>query len=262
MAFDINNFVIDRPIRGIMTSAADGSVMYSINQIEDFQLSVSSDEKTAVDAIGVPIATFDTAKNAEISASNSLFDLGLFAAQMGTTKNVASATNKIVTPIFETIDVEGESVKLKNAPVGGKLDAIYALNGDSTLGKKYLADTSAGAEKFAFDAETLTISLPTEIKGGQIFVMYETEMENAVEVTASAVEFPRAGKFVMEVLGTDVCDTTTLIHAYVIFPNAKLSSNVDISFTTDGKHPFSMKANQAYCDSKKKLFQIIIPQEV
>lgn len=262
MAFDINNFVIDRVIRGVMTSTADGSVMYSINQIEDPQLSISADEKTAVDAIGTTIASFDTAKNAEFSASNSLFDLNLLATQMGTTKNVASADNKIVVPIFETIDVEGESVQLKNAPIGGVIDAIYVLKGDSTLGTKYLADASAAADKFAFDAETLTITLPTDVKSGQIFVMYETEMENAVEVVASAVEFPKAGKFVMEVLGTDVCDTTTLIHAYVIFPNAKLSSNVDISFTTDGKHPFSMKANQSYCDSKKRLFQIVIPQEV
>lgn len=262
MAFDINNFVIDRVIRGVMTSTADGSVMYSINQIEDPQLSVSADEKTAVDAMGVPIATFDTAKNAEFSASNSLFDLNLLATQMGTTKKIGSATSKIVVPIFETIDVTGTKVKIKNTPIGGLIDAIYVLNGDSTLGTKYVSGTSATADKFLYDNATLEITLPTAVTSGQIFVMYETEMENAVEVMASASEFPKAGKFVMEVLGTDVCDTTTLIHAYVIFPNAKLSSNVDISFTTDGKHPFSMKANQSYCDSKKRLFQIIIPQEV
>ena len=65
----------------------------------------------------------------------------------------------------------------------------------------------------------------------------------------------------MEVLGTDVCDQSTLIHAYVIFPNAKLDANVDISFATDGNHPFTIQAQQAYCDKEKRLFQIVVPDE-
>ena len=64
----------------------------------------------------------------------------------------------------------------------------------------------------------------------------------------------------MEVLGCDVCDPTTLIYAYVVFPNAKLDSNVDITFSTDGKHPFTLKAQQNYCSKEKELFKIIIPQ--
>lgn len=258
--FDINNFIIDRAIRGTMVSHKTGEIMYSINQVEDPQLTVSADEKTAVDAMGTTIATFNTAKNAEFSGSNSLFDLNLLATQMGTTKKVATAGSKVVTPIFETIDVAGTTANIAHEPVGKKLDAIYVLNGDSTLGKKYTADTNSSATKFKYENDSKTITLPTEVTSGQIFVMYETEMENAVEVAASATEFPTGGKFILEVLGCDVCDQTTLRYAYIIFPNAKLDSNVDISFTTDGKHPFSMKANQAYCDKKKTLFKIVIPE--
>lgn len=260
MAFDINNFVIDRVRRGIMTSTSDGSVMYSINQIEDPTLTITADEKTAVDAMGTAIAAFNTAKNAEFSASNSLFDLSLLATQMGTEKKVATTGNKIVTPIFETLDVTGGTVVLSHKPIGGLLKAIYLLKGDSTLGKKYLADTTAGAETFSFDPETKTITLPTQVTSGQIFVEYEAEVDNAVEVTATATEFPRNGRFVMEVLGQDVCDPTQLVYAYVIFPNAKLDSNVDVNFSTDGKHPFKLKCMQNYCDSKKTLFKIVIPQ--
>ena len=258
--FDINNFVIDRIIRGVMTSTADGSLMYSINQIEDPSLSVSADEKVAVDAMGTPIATFQNAKNAEFSASNSLFDLSLLAAQMGTTKKVATTAAKQVTPMFETIDVTGSTVVLKFAPTVDPTE-IYILNGDSTLGTKYTKDTVASATKFAYNAGTRTITLPTAVVAGdQVFVMYEYLSENVVSVTASATEFPTAGKFVMEVLGVDVCDPTTLIYAYVIFPNAKLDSNVDLTFGTDAKHPFSMKAQQAYCSKEKELFKIVIPQ--
>lgn len=42
-----------------------------------------------------------------------------------------------------------------------------------------------------------------------------------------------------------VCDQTTLVHAYVIFNNFKLSPDFDWSIATDGAHPFSGKAQQA-----------------
>lgn len=260
MAFDVSNFIIDRILRGIMTSTTDGSVMYSINQIENPSLECSADEKTAVDALGTTIQTYHLAKNATLSAENSMFDLNLFATQQGATKKVASASSKIVTPIFENIDVTGTTVILKHKPTA-PITAIYELKGDSTMGKKYVANATATADKFAYDDASKTITLPTSVTvGSQIFVMYEYETENAVEVVASATEFPKAGKFIMEVLGNDVCDPTTLIYAYVIFPNAKLDPNTSINFSTESKHPFSMKAQQAYCDKKKTLFKIVIPQ--
>ena len=54
---------------------------------------------------------------------------------------------------------------------------------------------------------------------------------------------------------------TEKIHAYVVFPNAKLDANVDLSFTTDGNHPFKLIAQQSYCDSEKVLYKIVIPKE-
>lgn len=260
MSFDISNFVIDRILRGIMTSTSDGSVMYSINQIESPSLECSADEKSAVDALGTTIQTYHLAKNATLSAENALFDLGLFATQMGAEKNIASSSNKIVSPIFENIDVEGSTVVLKKKPID-PITMIYELKGDSTMGKKYTAGASATVDKFAYDEESKTITLPTGVKtGSQIFVMYDYETEDAVEVVSSATQFPKAGRFVMEVLGNDVCDPTTLIYAYIIFPNAKLDPNTSITFSTESKHPFSIKAQQDYCDKQKMLFKIVIPQ--
>ena len=247
-----------------MTSTADGSVMYSINQIEEPSLNITSEEATAVDALGTTIATYNRAKNAEFSASNSLFDLSLLASQMGTEKKVASSTTKLTVPIFETIDVDAgtSEVTLKYEPKTGVIDAIYELKGDSTLGTKYTVTSgSATADKFVYDNSAKKISLPTSITNEcQIFVMYEYESENAVSVVGTATEFPKAGKFILEVLGNDVCDPTTLIYAYIVFPNAKLDSNIDLTFTTEGKHPFTLKCQQNYCDKDKKLFEIIIPQ--
>ena len=263
MAFDVNNFVIDHVLRGVMTSAADGSFMWAVNQVTEPSLNVTSETAEAVDALGTPIATFNRGKQAEFSAQNSLFDLGLFAAQNGVEKEVASADSKIVAPAFEVIEIgaNDESKVLAHQPLAD-ITEIYQLKGDGTLGTKYVAGTTASESEFVYDAETNTVTLPTGLAAGsQLFTMYEYESENAVAVTGDAINFPKAGKFVLEVLGTDTCDPTTLIHAYIIFPNAKLDANVDISFTTDGNHPFTIKCQQNYCDSKKVLFQIVIPDE-
>ena len=259
MAFDINNFVIDRVIRGVALSQKDDSVLFSINQMQNVSLNCASESTDAVDALGTPIATFYRAKSAEFSAENAIFDMNLMATQLGTSKKVASSTAKITAPAMESFTYGTGSYELKHTPKTAP-NEIYVLNGDSTFGKKFVKGTNASEKEFAITNKTL--SLPTGLNAGdELFVMYDYETENAVEVVNSATEFPVGCKFVMEVLGADVCDQTTLIHAYVIFPNFKLSPDFDWSVATDGSHPFSGKAQQAYCDKEKKLFNIVIPSE-
>ena len=245
MAVDLNNFVIDRIVRGVALSQKDDSVLFSINQIQNASLNCASESTDAVDAMGTPIATFYRAKSAEFSAENALFDMNLMATQLGTTKKVASATSKILAPAMESFVVEdGGKYILKHAPKAAPTE-IYAINGDSTFGVKYVKETAASATAFAYVEADHSITLPTDIAvGTEMFVMYEYETENAVEVVNSAKNFPVGCKFVMEVLGCDVCDQTNLVYAYVIFNNAKLSPDFDWSIATDGTHPFSMKAQQ------------------
>lgn len=168
--------------------------------------------------------------------------MNLMATQLGTTKKVAGATSKITVPAMESFTVaEGGKYTLKHVPVTPPVE-IYAINGDSTFGVKYVKETSASATGFAYASDTHTITLPTSgvNPGTEMFVMYEYETENAVEVINSAKNFPVGCKFVMEVLGCDVCDQTNLIYAYVIFNNFKLSSDFDWSnknFATIFKAP-------------------------
>lgn len=198
-------------------------------------------------------------KTAQFTATNAVFDLNLLAAQMGTEKQVASDANLIATPCVETITVKaGTTVyKLKHTPKDD-ITNIYTLNGDNTVGTAYSAASQADAEHFVYSAGSITV--PTGSPAGtEYIVMYEYDAKEAVSVTNSAVNFPKACKFVLEVLGADVCDPTTLIYAYIIFPNAKMSSTVDIGLATDSGMPVTIDCSQAYCDREKKLFQIIVP---
>ncbi len=257
----LNNFVIDRVLRGLMVSSTDNSVLWSINQITDPTLTISTDKVDAVDALGSKIMTFERAKNAEFSAANSLFDLGLYAAQAGSEKEVASAEKKVVVPAFEEVEVKGETVTLKHAPKG-QISFIYAMNNDSTLGTKYANGSAASATEFVHVANSSEISVPTGlVDGAMLFVQYEYESENAVAVHNNAKDFPKAGIFYMEVLGANICDPTSLIHAYIRFGNAKLVSDVDITFSTEMTHSFTIQAMPSYCSKNQQLLSIIIPDE-
>ena len=258
--FDINNFVIDRCIKGIMVDPNSGEVLWSITQITDPSIKCEGDTVQATDAMEAPIMEFDRAKKATLSASNSLFDLGLAAAQFGSKKQVADETTKIIAPIFETIDVTGENTVTLHATPTAQIKYIYELKGDSTLGTKYTNGAEASADKFVHAEGSATITLPTGLTtGSQLFVEYEHETTEAVKVTNSATKFPKAGKFILQVLGADVCDASTLYNAYVVYPQAKLTSSVEISLATDGKHPFEITCLPQYCDKEKKLFDIIVP---
>ncbi len=229
-------------MRGVALSQKDDSVLFSINQIQNASLNCASESTDAVDAMGTPIATFYRAKSAEFSAENALFDMNLMATQLGTAKKVASSAAKITVPAMESFTANGGTYTLKHAPKSAPTE-IYALNGDSTFGTKYAKATQASATAFAITDKTVT--LPTGLEAGtEMFVMYEYETENAVEVVNSATNFPVGCKFIMEILGADVCDQTNLIYAYLIFPNAKLSPDFDWSIATDSTHPFSMRAMQ------------------
>ena len=256
--FDVNNFIIDRVLRGVAFKTNTWDMIWSVNQLTDVTLSCSSEETTATDALGTTIMTFERAKTAQLTATNALFDLGLLAHTFGTEKEIASASNKITTPKFEVITVEdGKTDYTLSQTPKEDVTKIYSLNGDDTVGTAYDAGTAASATEFVYSAGTITV--PTGAKAGQEFiVMYEYDAEEAVSVTNSATKFPTAFKFILEVLGADVCDPSTLIYAYIIFPAAKLSSTVDITLATDGGVPITINCYQEYCDREKKLFQIIV----
>lgn len=262
MAYDVNNFVIDRVIRGIMLNS-DGSVSFAINQITNPSLSCTTETSDTVDAMGATIMSFQRSKQAEFTAENSLFDLGLAAAQFGSEKQIASASKKISTPTFETITLEKATTKvtLKHQP-NEQIQYLYALKGDETFGTKYTNSSAASETAFVHTADSNEITVPTGLaEGTRLMVIYDYDAESAVAVNNNAVDVPKTGKFTMEVLGCDVCDTTKLIHAYVEFPVAKLKGDVDLTFTNEGTHNFTITCMQNYCDAEKRLFRIVIPDE-
>lgn len=178
--------------------------------------------------------------------------MNLMATQAGTVKKAATADAKITVPCFQTIDITSETTyTLSHQPKDSSAVKAYVLNGDGTLGAKVEIKTTAAKKDITISDKTVTIINGSEgyATGDQLFFMYEYEADGstnngAVEVVNSATNFPVGCKFIMEILGCDVCDQTELIYAYLVFNNAKLSPDFDWTIATDSTHPFSMKAMQ------------------
>ena len=256
MAHNLNNIIVDRVLRGIFTDK-DGNIIFSLNQVQDLSLNQTSESQEVTDAFGVSIMELMRSKSLEASANNAIYDFGLLAAQYGTEKVTATAEDQITVPAMESFEVKGTEYTLKNTPVSAPT-AIYALNGDSTLGAKYVAGTAASETEFVYKDGKIT--LPTSVEENtEMFVMYEYKSDNAMEVVNSANNFAKMGKMTFECLVYDVCDPETKIFAYLILPRFQLSNDFDWSIGGDNQqHAFSGKAHVEYCRKDKSMIRVVI----
>lgn len=252
----IKNFIVDRIVRGNMYDNKTGELLWSLNQIQNPSLTMDSETVDATDALGTTIMSFDRSKTCTFSAENAIFDLSLLAEQVGS--EAKSETRNV--PVFESLEVatKGGKVTLAHTPAD-TVKYIYVLNSDGSLGTQFVAGASASDTEFAINGNQITV--PTNLEAGsRIFVSYEYE-GTATYVINSAQNFPTAGKFVMEVLGRDICDATTEIYAMLILPSAKLSASTDLSFDTEMAQSFELIAQQNYCSTTNELFTLIIPED-
>ena len=256
-----------------MFSTTTREALWSVSQISSFSISVTTDSQDAVDATGTPIMTFYRAKQCEVTAENALWDLGLFAAQSGGDQALSASTseNKFNVPIFDEIDITtATSATLTHTPKlpSGETYAVpyvYVLQGDGTLGKKLTCGGSASTGVFTQSGTALTFASGDLAVGDTIIAFYEYEANGtsgnqALKLSNTAKDFPKAGKFVMEILCCDPCDKSTLYYAYLILPSATLSPDVDLNFSTDATHSFTLRAQQDYCDKQKLLYSLCVPE--
>lgn len=270
MAFSsLDSLVIDRAIKGTMFDSVTGAMIFNVEMIKDPSIEISGTTVFADDHMGTHIMSFNRAKEAKFSASNALFNLGLAAAQYGSTKTVAASGSTITVPIYEEIlvgETVGESgsevnatVTLSQTPVADSVFWIYKLDGKN-IGTAYSVATDASATEFKIVGTTVT--LPTTdafLATDTMAVWYEYEASSAVSVENGADAFAKSGRFDLEAIVHDPCSKDIQYHAHFIFPNAQLEGSSTINLTTEGDHPFSFVAIQDYCAAGQQLFSIIIP---
>lgn len=278
MAFNINEMILDR-VRSLTTHDLETSeLLFRLTSLEDPSLSCTAEGEEVVDAIGSLITTLYRAKKATFSASNSLISLDLAAAQYGAKKQIAGVTKiddetvlaSITDYAYEILKVESKTEgdvttyfvpKLKNVPNVDSIKYIYSIE-DNQIGTSYKVGSVASETDFVV-AEDGTITLPTSVNGGKIYVEYTYENANAMKVTNRASEFPTACSMVIYAYFKDVCNENKVYSGKIICPKAKLNpEQVELALTSTGKHAFEFQMMKDYCAEEgfDELFSIVISQ--
>ena len=254
--FNKNEVVLEKIKQASLYDLESGILLNRLTSIEDPSLNTTAEKEEVVDAQGNTITDIYRAKKATFGGSNSLFSLDLAASQFGAKKEVASADKKIVNYMAETLAISNGAVKLSRIPVENSIKYIYIIEGGE-IGESY-AVGAAATDTEAVVAADGTITVPTGVTEGKVYVEYAYESEEAVRIVNKANEYPTAGKLVILALFRDKCTDKTILGS-IICPKAKLNpESVDLSLTPTGKHPFEYTMMKDFCSDEEELFEIVL----
>lgn len=282
---DLSTFVPERPIYAVGENS-DGSLAWMTNQLMDFEINVDAEEDTKTDANGNTIFSISRAKSCDVSFSTPLLTLELVAAMNGTEKQVGTDDNKISVPKFETvklvatedkvdIDTTTTTINLaqvvKNSGTVGtpayKVSAALLTKDGSTRKKLERGATTPGDGEFVFThgtggaADSITIKNSDYDAGSSILITYEYETASAIQIINSAEDFPVASVVKILVRGYDVCDKTSPIYAYFIFPSAKFQTNYTLGMALDSNIDCNLTCSYDYCSEDRELYRMVIAGE-
>lgn len=265
MSFNLNELILEK-IRSVEEyDPATNELTGRYTQIEEPSLKTSADATEVTDAMGASIYTIYKAQKGTFDFTNSLFSLDLAASQYGSEKVVANDTDKLLVPVSEVITIGTDhTAVLKYVPAGtagAEIKYVKVLNSDNTFGETYEVSAAAGEGKFTLNAETKTITLPDEVTG-RVFVNYEKESTEAVQVTKKTDSIPKVKTLLIHAIFHSVCDTNIVYAGVIRCPRAQIDpSGTELSLKSDGKHSASYILQKDYCSDSGKLFDIIISKD-
>ena len=136
---------------------------------------------------------------------------------------------------------------------------VKVINADNTFGETYEVSATAGDKKFTINGKVIT--MPEDVTG-RVFVNYDKESGEAVQVTKRTDGVPEVKTLLIHAIFHAVCDTNTVYAGIIRCPRAQIDpSSTEISLKPDGKHAASYILQKDYCSSDAKLFDIIVSKD-
>lgn len=253
--FNPNDVVLDRVIDVVASSLKTGEIVMKLDQLEDVQLTSTTESTSVTDALGAEITKLYRAKKATLAGNASLLNTDLMAVQYAATKVVGTNAAKLKVPAEEVLTVASSKVTLAATPAG-TIKYVYVLVNNGISKALTLAATTPAATEFSITGSTITFNAAIT-DGTSVYVEYEKVVENAVQITNSADNFPTALNLKVKVMFRDKC-TDEQFAGYIIAPKAKIDpSSVQLSLKSDGKHPFTFDMLKDYCSTKAELFHFV-----
>ena len=257
--FNKNELILDKVRSLTAHDLSTDAMLLRLTSLEDPSLQCTAEGEEVTDAVGAVITVLYRAKKATFSATNSLISLDLAASQYGTTKEVGSDTNKIVTSTYEILTIsEDGTVTLKHTP---KNDVLWISSvADGETGTGYKAGSAVSDTEFTIKDAVITV--PTGLTG-KVYVEYEYETSEAVRIVNSASKFPEACKVRIYAYFRDKCNENLVYSGVIVCPKAKLNpEQIELALTSTGKHAFEFTMMKDYCaeEGDDQLFTIIVAE--
>lgn len=265
MAFKLGDLIIDRIIVGV-AETTQGELLYTLTNLQDATIDITSDSVDAVDGTGAVIKTFYRAKTGEFTATNSTVNLPIIGAMSGSDAEYASAQNALTIPMIITT-ASATGTVLPGMTAEGKAGRIVvnAVAKNGTLGDAYELAASGTTEKTfiindpASGSSDYTITFNPQTGDERWIVKYDRQVtENGVKIANRSDAFPKTVKQTQKVLIVDPCEPDVVRAAYVVLPSFQPSADISVSFTTDGTLDFSGTLQTSYCGTDKVLYEIYV----
>ena len=281
---DLSTFVPERPIYAVGENS-DGSLAWMTNQLMDFKIGVDAEEDTKKDANGNTIFSISRAKSCDVSFTTPLLTLELVASMNGSEVERGTNNNKIAVPKFETVKLVATADKVaigattttislaqgvRNSGTAGtpvyKVSAAFLTKDGSTRKKLENGTTTPSSGEFVFTKgsgtpDTVTVLNADYDEGSSILITYEYDTANAIQIVNSAEEFPVASVVKVLVRGYDICDKTSPIYAYFIFPAAKFQTNYTLGMALDQNIDCNLTCSYDYCSEARELYRMVVAGE-
>lgn len=235
MAINSNKYIIQNIERITAFDLTTGVCDFIVDDLQEAQLSVSSEIVYAEGKNGVKIGSADRNKESSFTATNGSIVDGVLAAQLGTDVEKGTFTVPNYMDILETSD--GSTATTTYTAIGKtgeEIKYIYKRNTDGTLGEKYTIASEANSTQFAYNPGTKKITLPTGVfeAGDEIVTFYDIKVENAKRIANQEDKFSKTDKVIFDVFAKDIC-TEKSYYATIIFYKGKISGTFDLQFGND-----------------------------
>lgn len=254
--FKLDDLIIDR-IQMATAEDFNGNLLYTLTQLADAEISISSESTDATDAQGTLIKRFYKGKSGEFTANNAMLNLNVIGAMSGEGKKIADASNPITMPKIITVKA-GSTVTLKDYVAGTV--RVYGLSNNGTMGKAYTLADSASATEFSL-ATGGKLTPPTAVDESQYVVKYDRTVQDGAAIYNSAEKFPGTVRLTLKALCVDPCSADTLRACYIVLPSFQVSPDVSISMQTDAQLAYSGALQVDYCSGNKTLYEVYIASD-
>lgn len=258
--FRIGNFIIESVDRMYLLDGPNGNLLAYSTETQEATIDFGADTVDVTNKMGTIVKRFFRNKSASLSTTQSFFNVGLAALEMGGELEYATSTNSFTRPASAYVKA-GETVTLPGIVDGSEKVYGVSMSGN-TSDTAYAKGTSASATEYAITSGGV-LTPPTNTDETEYFVYYtQTVTKNGVKVVDSSEKFPRNVYLVIEAVGYDQCDSNNNDPMLIVIEGPSFQISAENSLTLSGGDSqtmdFSGEFLAAGCSSDQELLTLYV----